>query len=139
MNGTLNADLIDVTYGVTLDLKKDLDIATLQIGGGTMGSNTQASAVNVGTGVTLTSTTGVELGGAERAREPWRGISTSTAALPCWRPPPSWSGLRLRHHPPAAAGRSRVGGDTHRRPYPDPSDAWEKARLQPPSRLAVRY
>ncbi|XBD75810.1 hypothetical protein ABFY27_07820 [Akkermansia massiliensis] len=64
MNGTLNADLIDVTYGVTLDLKKDLDIATLQIGGGTMGSNTQASAVNVGTGVTLTSTTGVNLGGA---------------------------------------------------------------------------
>ena len=64
MNGTLNADLIDVTYGVTLDLKKDFDIATLQIGGGTMGSNTQASAVNVGTGVTLTSTTGVNLGGA---------------------------------------------------------------------------
>ena len=64
MNGTLNADLIDVTYGVTLDLKKDLDIATLQIGGGTMGSNTQASAVNVGTGVTLTSTTGVNLGDA---------------------------------------------------------------------------
>ena len=63
VNGTLNADLIDVTYGVTLDLKKDLDIATLQIGGGTMGSNTQASAVNVNTGVTLTSTS-VKLGGA---------------------------------------------------------------------------
>ncbi|MEI3558364.1 MAG: autotransporter-associated beta strand repeat-containing protein [Akkermansia muciniphila] len=63
VNGTLNADLIDVTYGVTLDLKKDLDIATLQIGGGTMGGNAQASAVNVGTGVTLTST-GVKLGGA---------------------------------------------------------------------------
>ncbi|WP_354831816.1 autotransporter-associated beta strand repeat-containing protein [Akkermansia muciniphila] len=63
VNGTLNADLIDVTYGVTLDLKKDLDIATLQIGGGTMGSNTQASAVNVNTGVTLTSAS-VKLGGA---------------------------------------------------------------------------
>ena len=63
VNGTLNADLIDATYGVTLDLKHSQNIATLQIGGGTMGSNTQASAVNVNTGVTLTSTS-VKLGGA---------------------------------------------------------------------------
>ncbi|MCC8149425.1 autotransporter-associated beta strand repeat-containing protein [Akkermansia sp.] len=63
VNGALNADLVDVTYGVTLDLKHSQNIATLQIGGGTVGGNTQASAVNVLTGMTLTSG-GVHLGGA---------------------------------------------------------------------------
>ena len=70
MNGTLNADLIDVTYGVTLDLKKDLDIATLQIGGGTMGSNTQASAVNVGTGVTDRKSTRLNSSHTQKSRMP---------------------------------------------------------------------
>lgn len=65
VNGALNADLVDVTYGVTLDLKHSQNIATLKIGGGTYDGNTQASAVNVGTGVTLTSSGAVALGGAD--------------------------------------------------------------------------
>ena len=63
VNGTLNAPAVDATYGVTLDLKRSQNIDTLLIGGGTGNGNTQASAVNVNAGTTLTSAT-VKLGGA---------------------------------------------------------------------------
>ena len=62
VNGTLDASVVSATYGVTLDLKHSQNIGTLQIGGGTYDGNTQASAVNIGAGVTLTSNS-VTLGG----------------------------------------------------------------------------
>ena len=62
VNGMLDASVVNATYGVTLDLKHSQDIGTLQVGSGTFDGNTQASAVIVGTGVTLTSNS-VTLGG----------------------------------------------------------------------------
>ena len=62
VNGMLDASVVNATYGVTLNLKHSQNIGTLQVGGGTFDGNTQASAVIVGTGVTLTSNS-VTLGG----------------------------------------------------------------------------